>query len=328
MTVGAFVDRLASAEPVPGGGSAAAVAGSLAAALVAMVAALSEGRPKYAEHAALHAEAAGSARALADQFLFLADEDAEAYAGFGAAMRLPRDSDLEREARSAAIRQAARSASDVPYRTVEACLEVVALAEALAGRSNRNASSDLEVAALLAVAASRAAAANVYVNLPSIEDEAASEELLVATDRLVSDIDRLASQARETVLGGEARPPIEAGRGDRPMTDEGPRLLLGAPIAAEIRATVARDIDAIRGRRGHAPALAVVIVGSDAPSAVYLNQILRSCEKVGIEGRLVEMPGRASSMALRSEIERLNRDPQVAGIIVQMPLPSGSRCRP
>lgn len=213
LTVGAFVDRLASAEPVPGGGSAAAVAGSLAAALVAMVAALSEGRPKYAEHSALHAEATGSARALADQFLFLADEDAEAYAGFGAARRLPRDSDLEREARSAAIRQAARSASDVPYRTVEACLEVVALAEALAGRSNPNASSDLEVAALLALAASRAAAANVYVNLPSIEDEAASEELLVATDRLVSDIDRLVSQTRETVRSGEARPPIEAGRG-------------------------------------------------------------------------------------------------------------------
>ena len=213
LTVGAFVDRLASAEPVPGGGSAAAVAGSLSAALVAMVASLSEGRPKYAEHAALHAEAGESARALADQFLFLADEDAEAYAGFGAATRLPRESDAERATRSAAIRQAARSASDVPYRTVEACLEVVALAEALAGRSNRNASSDLEVAALLAVAASRAAAANVYVNLPSIEDEEASRELLEATDRLVGDIDRLASQTREIVRSGEAREPIETGRG-------------------------------------------------------------------------------------------------------------------
>jgi methylenetetrahydrofolate dehydrogenase (NADP+)/methenyltetrahydrofolate cyclohydrolase len=104
------------------------------------------------------------------------------------------------------------------------------------------------------------------------------------------------------------------------MTD-GPRLLLGAPIAAEIRATVANDVAAFRGRRGYAPALAIVLVGRDAPSAVYLGQILRSCEKVGIEGRLVEIPGRASSASVRAEIERLNADPLVAGVIVQMPLP-------
>jgi methylenetetrahydrofolate dehydrogenase (NADP+)/methenyltetrahydrofolate cyclohydrolase len=102
---------------------------------------------------------------------------------------------------------------------------------------------------------------------------------------------------------------------------EGPRLLLGAPIAAEIRASVANDIAAFRGRRGYAPALAVLIVGKDAPSAVYLNQILRSCAKVGIDGRLVEIPGRASAAAVRTEIERLNADPLVAGVIVQMPLP-------
>ena len=105
------------------------------------------------------------------------------------------------------------------------------------------------------------------------------------------------------------------------MTGEVPRLLLGKPIAAEIRATVANDVAAFRGRHGFAPALAIVIVGKDAPSAVYLGQILRSCAKVGIEGRLVEIPGRASTAAVRREIERLNADPMVAGVIVQMPLP-------
>ena len=105
------------------------------------------------------------------------------------------------------------------------------------------------------------------------------------------------------------------------LPSEGPRLLLGKPIAAEIRATVANDISAFRGRHGYAPTLAIVIVGKDAPSAVYLGQILRSCDKVGIDGQLVEIPGRASTAAVRREIEQLNADPTVAGIIVQMPLP-------
>jgi methylenetetrahydrofolate dehydrogenase (NADP+)/methenyltetrahydrofolate cyclohydrolase len=106
-----------------------------------------------------------------------------------------------------------------------------------------------------------------------------------------------------------------------PGSGTGPRLLLGAPIAAEIRASVENDVAVFRGRHGYAPALAVLIVGRDAPSAVYLNQILKSCAKVGIVGRLVEVPGRASSTTVRAEIERLNADPLVAGVIVQMPLP-------
>lgn len=106
-----------------------------------------------------------------------------------------------------------------------------------------------------------------------------------------------------------------------PASGEGPRLLLGAPIAAEIRASVENDVAVFRGRHGYAPALAVLIVGRDAPSAVYLNQILKSCAKVGIEGRMVEIPGRASTTTVRAEIERLNADPLVAGVIVQMPLP-------
>jgi len=208
LTVAEFVERLASGEPVPGGGSAAAIAGSLGAALVSMVAALSEGRPKYAEHAALHAEAGAAGRELAHRFLALADEDAAAYAGFGVAMKMPRDTDEEKAARAEAIRQAARTASDAPFRTVEACHDMVGWAEAMAGRSNRNAASDLEVASLMAVAAARAAAANVYVNLPAIGDEEAARDLFGRTEALADEIDRLADWTREAVRKGDERDPL------------------------------------------------------------------------------------------------------------------------
>lgn len=101
----------------------------------------------------------------------------------------------------------------------------------------------------------------------------------------------------------------------------GARLLQGGPIATEIKATVKEEVAAFRRRIGYAPGLAVVIVGRDAPSMVYLEQILRSCRNVGIAGHLVEIPGRASAAALRARIEELNDDPLVSGIIVQMPLP-------
>jgi len=105
------------------------------------------------------------------------------------------------------------------------------------------------------------------------------------------------------------------------------RLLLGGPIAAEIRLAVAEDVEAYRARAGHAPGLAVVIVGRDAPSMVYLQQILRSCEKVGIEGRLVEIEGEATERLVTDVIADLNADPTVNGIIVQMPLPPSIRLR-
>jgi methylenetetrahydrofolate dehydrogenase (NADP+)/methenyltetrahydrofolate cyclohydrolase len=99
------------------------------------------------------------------------------------------------------------------------------------------------------------------------------------------------------------------------------RLLTGAPIAAEIRLSVKRDVDSFRRRHGYAPTLAVVIVGRDAPSTVYLEQILKGCRTVGIGGRMVEISGRVSADGLRQQIAALNDDPLVSGIIVQMPLP-------
>jgi len=208
QTIVQFVEQLGSGAPVPGGGSAAAIAGSLGAALVAMVGALSTDRPKYADHAALHARVVPAARALADRLLDLADEDAVAYAGYGEAFKLPKATPEEQHARTAAIREAALASTLAPLRTVEATLEVATLAESLAGRSNRNASSDLEVAALLAVTACRAAEANVTINLPSIGDEARAKDLGARAASVAAEVERIAARTREVVRSGEDRDPL------------------------------------------------------------------------------------------------------------------------
>jgi methylenetetrahydrofolate dehydrogenase (NADP+) / methenyltetrahydrofolate cyclohydrolase len=132
------------------------------------------------------------------------------------------------------------------------------------------------------------------------------------------------------------------------VADGEARLLLGAPIAAEIRSTVRDQIAVFVERNGYAPTLGIVLVGRDAPSAVYLRQILRSCEAAGIGGRLVEIEadevgspavGSAAAAAVSGAeaadlevravraIHELNEDPSVAGIIVQMPLPPDVRLR-
>ena len=207
MTVADFIDRLASPDPVPGGGSAAAVAASLGAGLVAMVAELSK-RPRYMEHAALHGAAQASGRELADRLLTLADQDAAAYGAYAAALKLPRDTEAELEARSEATRAAARIAAEVPLRCLEACLETVVAAESLAGRCNQNASSDLTVASLLAEAAARGAAVNVLVNLPAVEDEQWAREVDARVSELLDDVSRTAATCREVVAAGGRRAPL------------------------------------------------------------------------------------------------------------------------
>ena len=111
------------------------------------------------------------------------------------------------------------------------------------------------------------------------------------------------------------------------MPESGARRLEGAPIAAEIRQAVAEDVALFLRDHGRPPALAVVIVGKDAPSTVYLEQILRSCARVGITASFVELEGEATEASVGARIRALNDDPDVDGVIVQMPLPPSIRLR-
>ena len=210
LTIEDFISRLASSDPVPGGGSASAVAAALGASLVVMVASLTTGRPKYVDHEPMLGWAADLGRRLVDRFLSIADADAAAYGEFAAALKLPRDTDEEIATRAEAMQAAARRSSEVPLSCVEACVDLLQAAEALAGRSNPNAASDVDVAALLGEAAARGAAANVMINLPSTGDPELEGRLTQRVTELLAAIEDLASQTHEAIGSGSRREPVEA----------------------------------------------------------------------------------------------------------------------
>lgn len=181
-----FLARLASNEPVPGGGSASALAGAMAAALVHMAVELTAGRPAAADHGERLLEVRVTAAALQSELLGLAQADAAAYASVVAARRLPRETDRDREARRVQVAMAVREATRAPLSIARRAGEVLALAEELAPLGNRAAVSDVGVAGHLAAAAVRGAALNVEINLPSLaEDEPLREEARRELDELM-----------------------------------------------------------------------------------------------------------------------------------------------
>jgi formiminotetrahydrofolate cyclodeaminase len=153
------------------------LAASSGAALVEMVVNLTLGKPAYAQHEEHLRPIGAQARALRHRALELAAADEAAFDGVMAAYGLPRQSDQEKAARSQAIQAATAAAAQPPLQVAELATQVIELAAALPGRSNRNVLSDVGVAASLAVAALESAAINVEVNLSALKDAGIRDEL-------------------------------------------------------------------------------------------------------------------------------------------------------
>lgn len=180
LTLEQFLDRLASADPTPGGGSAAALAGATAAALVAMVARISQGKGPADALAAMVERAERSRSALTA----LIADDALAFEAVRAAWRLPRDSEEAQAARRAAVQEALRGATEVPLRVAREALAALELTPELARTGTASALSDVAAAALLGYAAVNGALYNARINLKGITDQAYVAETATEVDRL------------------------------------------------------------------------------------------------------------------------------------------------
>lgn len=194
----AYVERMASDEPAPGGGAAGALQAALGAALLAMSARYSTG----AGHAAEAGRAADRAEELIPRALGLADADAEAFGALSAAYALPKDSDEEKAERSRAVQEATVGAAQPPRELIRVGAEVVGLARELTGWCNPNVLSDVAAASEAARAAVATGVVTLEINVRALKDAAVREELrteLARGEQAVEDAAELTRRIRERV---------------------------------------------------------------------------------------------------------------------------------
>jgi len=171
LSLAQLLDAFASNQPVPGGGSAAALAGAVGASLLIMVAGLPKTRHGTDEERSALTAAAARLRPLRDELASLIDRDSEAYTSVINAYRLTRSTDAEQAARRDAIDEAMRTATEAPLATIRACERAMREAEVIASSGAASASSDVAVGIELLKTAARGAGMNVDTNLAAVKDD-------------------------------------------------------------------------------------------------------------------------------------------------------------
>jgi glutamate formiminotransferase/formiminotetrahydrofolate cyclodeaminase len=203
MTLTDFLSNLASDSPTPGGGSVAALAGALGAALTSMVANLTIGKKKYADVQEDVQAILTKTEGLRLELSELMEEDAAAFDKVMVAMKLPKETHEEKAKRTEVMQAALVDAAMVPLAVAEKCVEVIALARVAAEKGNKNAVSDAGVAALMGRAGAHAAKLNVLINLGWINAEEHSDfvdRAGRAIEELGAEADRSADDVLATVV--------------------------------------------------------------------------------------------------------------------------------
>lgn len=194
-----FIEQLAAPTPTPGGGSAGAYAGAMGAGLVAMVAGLTIGKKKYAEVEAEMQAIRVVAENLRQELTQAVDDDAASFEVLMATFKLPKDSDEQKAARSAAIVQATLNAAHIPLHVAEDSVKVMELALKCAQHANVNAISDAMSGFAMSKAALTAAGYNVRINIHSLEDKSAGDRMLAELVEHEQTAEKLEAEIRQVM---------------------------------------------------------------------------------------------------------------------------------
>lgn len=200
MTVQEFAMQTASNEPVPGGGSISALAGSLAAALTEMVAGLTIGKKKYAEVEEEMQEYLERLKTMQQEFLHLSDRDAEVFAPLAECYRLSSATPEEKEHKETVMEEKLLDASMVPVEIMEKSLELLEILDVLADKGSRMAVSDVGVAVQFTRTALLGAVMNVYINTKYMKNREKAEEINQKAKRMIKIGTSQADEIYEKVL--------------------------------------------------------------------------------------------------------------------------------
>lgn len=184
-----FAEKLSSDSPTPGGGSVAAMVGSISASLIAMVGNLTYGKKKYKDHWEKSEKITEEAQLLKQEFIELCDEDAEAFNQLMKAYRMKKNTEEEKKKRNEFIQKAAKRATEIPLIVMRKANSAMELALSMAKIGNVNAISDIGVASEMASASCRSASLNVRINLPSIDDEKFVKEVSKEYNEILTKIE-------------------------------------------------------------------------------------------------------------------------------------------